>query len=83
MFFLGGFAMAQVTGVLKDSSGFALDDAEVIVEATGQSAFTDMNGNFSIDAKVGDVLTIIDANGEVYTLKVTKNNLGEVKFKKN
>ena len=82
MFFLGGFAMAQVTGVLKDSSGFALEDAEVTVEATGQSAFTDMNGNFSIDAKVGDLLTIIDANGEVYSLKVSKNNLGEVKFTK-
>lgn len=82
LFFLGGFAMAQVTGVLKDSSGFALDDAEVKVESTGQTAYTDMDGNFSIDAKVGDTLTIVDASGEVYSLKVTKNSLGEVKFAK-
>ncbi len=80
LFFMGGLAMAQVTGVLKDSSGFALEDAEVKVESTGQTVFTDSNGNFSIDAKVGDTLSVVDSNGEVYSLKVTKNKLGEVKF---
>ncbi|WP_235802670.1 TonB-dependent receptor plug domain-containing protein [Vaginella massiliensis] len=82
LFLFGGFAMAQVTGVLKDSTGFVLEDAEVKVESTGATAYTDLDGSFSIDAKVGDTLTIIDSNGEIYSLKVTKNNLGEVKFAK-
>lgn len=64
MFLMGGLAYAQVKGVLKDSNGFPMDEVEVIVTRTGASVFTDVEGNFNVDAKVGDILKIIDSNGE-------------------
>lgn len=68
---LGTAAFAQVTGVVNDANGFPESDAEVIVKGTGKVAITDENGNFDIDAKVGDVLVI---NGKEF--KVTSNKLG-------
>lgn len=80
MFLMGSLAYAQVKGVLKDSNGFPMDEVEVIVTRTGASVFTDVEGNFNVDAKVGDTLKIIDSNGEEKTIKVTSTTLGEVKF---
>ena len=80
LFLGGGLAYAQVSGIVKDSSGFPLEQAEVILDRTGTSVFTDIDGNFTIDAKVGDMLKIVDVMGEVRTIKVTSNNIGEIKF---
>ena len=80
MFLMGGLAYAQVKGVLKDSNGFPMEEAEVIVTRTGTSVFTDGDGNFNVDAKVGDTLKIIDSNGEEKIVKVTSTTLGDVKF---
>ena len=80
MFLMGSLAYAQVKGVLKDSNGFPMDEVEVIVTRTGASVFTDVEGNFNVDAKVGDILKIIDSNGEEKTIKVTSTTLGDVKF---
>ncbi len=80
MFLMGGLAYAQVRGVLKDSNGFPMEEAEVIVTRTGASVFTDGEGNFNVDAKVGDTLKIIDSNGDEKIVKVTSTTLGDVKF---
>ena len=80
MFLMGSLAYAQVKGVLKDSNGFPMDEVEVIVTRTGASVFTDVEGNFNVDAKVGVILKIIDSNGEEKTIKVTSTTLGDVKF---
>lgn len=73
---LGGLAMAQVTGVVNDVNNFPEMDAEVVVKGTDKVAYTDENGNFTIDAKVGDILIV---NGVEY--KVTSNNLGVINHK--
>jgi TonB-dependent SusC/RagA subfamily outer membrane receptor len=75
---LGGLAMAQVTGVVNDANNFPEMDAEVVVKGTDKVAYTDENGKFDIDAKIGDVLII---NGKEFT--VTSNNLGVVKSQLN
>ncbi|QTV07035.1 SusC/RagA family TonB-linked outer membrane protein [Faecalibacter bovis] len=67
--------MAQVTGVVNDANNFPEMDAEVVVKGTDKVAYTDENGKFDIDAKIGDVLII---NGKEFT--VTSNNLGVVKY---
>ena len=72
---LGSLAMAQVTGVVNDADGFPEMDAEVIVRGTDKIVYTDENGKFNIDAKIGDVLVI---NGKDF--KVTSSDLGVVKF---
>lgn len=72
---LGTMAFAQVTGVVNDGNGFPEADAEVTVKGTDKVAYTDENGNFNVDAKVGDTLII---NGKEF--KVTSNNLGVIKY---
>ena len=63
---LGTMAFAQVTGVVNDGNNFPESDVEVTVKGTDKVAYTDENGNFNIDAKVGDTLII---NGKEF--KVT------------
>ena len=59
---LGTFAFAQVTGVVNDADNFPEADVEVIVKGTDKVAYTDENGNFNIDAKVGDILVVNEKN---------------------
>lgn len=66
---------AQTKGTVNDANGFPESDVEVSVKGTEKVAYTDENGNFNIDAKVGDVLVI---DGKEFT--VTSNNLGSLKL---
>ncbi len=79
LLFIGQVVFAQVTGTVQDDYG-PVADAEVIVRGGDASAVTDGNGSFSIEAKVGDVLTITDAMGTAQDFNVTKNNMGTLKF---
>lgn len=80
LFLMGGLAYAQVSGVVKDSSGLPLEEAEVVLDRTGASVLTDANGAFTIDANIGDTLRIIDINGEERTIKVASNRIGDIKL---
>ena len=55
----GAFGLqAQTTGKLMNESGEPLIGASVLVQGTTVGTITDIDGNFSIDAKEGDVLVI-------------------------
>ena len=58
--FLGvvGLASAQITGTVLDDEGAPLPGASVIVKNTTTGATTDFDGNFSINAEVGDALMV-------------------------
>lgn len=74
--FIGGILMAQektVTGTVTDANGFTLPDV-LVRSSTGEEVFTDMDGNFSIQAKEGDTLTIESLGMEVVTVKVGASN---------
>lgn len=73
LFVLGSFAYAQTTGHVKDSDGFPEADVEVKIKGTDKAAFTDENGDFNIDARIGDILII---KGKEIT--VTSENLGDL-----
>lgn len=79
LLFVGQVVFAQVTGIVQDEFG-PVSDAEVTVRGGSASAITGDNGSFTIDAKVGDVLTIADAMGSVQDFKVTKNSMGVLRF---
>ncbi|WP_314059349.1 SusC/RagA family TonB-linked outer membrane protein [Empedobacter brevis] len=66
---------AQTKGTVNDANGFPESDVEVTVKGTDKVVYTDENGNFNIDAKVGDVLVI---DGKEFT--VTSNDLGSLKL---
>lgn len=57
-FMLGSISYAQTTGILKDSDGLPESDVEVKLKGTDKVVYTDLDGNFEIDAKVGDILII-------------------------
>lgn len=75
LLFMGQALFAQVTGKVVDDFG-PVADAEVTVRGGDESTFTDGNGAFSIDAKVGDVLVITDIMGTSKDFKVGKANMG-------
>ena len=77
---VGQVVFAQVTGTVKDGDGFAVSDAEVAVRGGSATTVTNENGSFSIDAKVNDVLIITDMMGTSRDFKVTKLNMGTMKF---
>lgn len=79
LLFVGQVVFAQVTGTVQDEFG-PVADAEVTVMGGDASTMTDENGMFSIDAKVGDVLVIVDAMGTSKDFKISKNNMGVLKL---
>lgn len=51
-------ADATVKGIVQDENGFAVSGAKVIIVETGKEVITDENGLFSIEAEVGQTLTV-------------------------
>lgn len=45
-----------ITGTVTDSEGIPLPGVNIVVEGTNRGSLTDFDGNFSIDASVGEVL---------------------------
>jgi len=72
---LGTVVFAQVTGVVNDTNNFPEADVEVSIKGTSNVVYTDADGKFDIDAKIGDILVI---NGKEF--KVTSSNLGVIKY---
>lgn len=70
---------AQVTGTVQDDYG-PVADAEITVMGSDAVSTTDENGNFTIDAKVGDVLVVVDPNGTSQDFKVTRERMGAMKM---
>ncbi|WP_333660379.1 SusC/RagA family TonB-linked outer membrane protein [Chishuiella changwenlii] len=72
---LGTVVFAQVTGVVNDANNFPEADVEVSIKGTSNVVYTDAEGKFDIDAKIGDILVV---NGKDF--KVTSSNLGVIKY---
>ncbi|PKA97092.1 iron complex outermembrane receptor protein [Flavobacteriaceae bacterium MAR_2009_75] len=51
-------ASAQITGTVNDDDGAPLPGASVIVKGTTTGTTTDFDGNFSINAEIGDTLVV-------------------------
>lgn len=79
LLFAGQVVFAQVTGTVEGDFGPEAD-AEVTVKGGGESTFTDDNGKFTIDAKVGDILVVTDMMGTSQDFKVNKLNMGTLKM---
>src|SRR5690606_35458175 len=68
----GGILFAQektATGTVTDANGFTLPDVSV-KSSSGEEVFTDADGNYSIQASEGEVLTIESLGSEVVTVVV-------------
>ena len=59
LFFLFGvvaFAQQTITGTVTDESGVPLAGATVLIQGTSTAVSSDFDGNFSINASMGDML---------------------------
>ena len=56
MFAAVSFAQQAISGTVTDESGLPLPGATVIVQGTSNAAVADFDGNFSINAEIGDTL---------------------------
>lgn len=61
LFFLAtsmiAFAQSSITGTVSDAEGSPLPGATVVVQGTSSGVTTDFDGNYSINASSGDVLS--------------------------
>ncbi|MCM4152368.1 TonB-dependent receptor [Arenibacter sp. N53] len=72
IFGMVGFTNAQVTGSVLDEEGTPLPGASIVIKGTTTGATTDFDGNFTIEATMGDILVVSYIGFE--TLQVTVNN---------
>lgn len=74
-----GVAFAQqnttVKGVVKDATGEPIIGASVTIKGFAQGTITDVNGNFSINAKSGQTLTVSYVGFATQEIKVTGSNV--------
>lgn len=85
---LGAFAQSSVSGVVKDASGEPLIGATVLVKGTQTATSTNIDGEFTLQAKAGAPLVVsyigyktVEApakNGMEVTLEEDNNILDEV-----
>ncbi|MCK0189226.1 TonB-dependent receptor [Arenibacter sp. F20364] len=72
IFGMVGFTNAQITGSVLDEEGTPLPGASIVIKGTSTGTTTDFDGNFTIEASMGDVLVVSYIGFE--TLQVTVNN---------
>jgi len=51
-------AQATISGLVQDNDGLSLPGASIVNEANGESTVSDFDGNFTIQAEEGDILSI-------------------------
>ncbi|MCK0199813.1 SusC/RagA family TonB-linked outer membrane protein [Ornithobacterium rhinotracheale] len=78
LFAIGAFCLSfyaygqqkPITGRVLDSNGFPIQDAYVYVEGSDKGVYTDENGNYTIEAKDGDVLGVEFIGFDTKNIKV-------------
>ena len=69
----GAFAQQQmIKGQVVDDKGETIIGATVMVKGTQEGTLTDIDGNFSVKGKVGDILAISYVGFSPLEVKVTK-----------
>ncbi|NNG09353.1 MAG: TonB-dependent receptor, partial [Arenibacter sp.] len=60
IFMLGviGFVSAQISGTVMDEDGAALPGASIVIKGSTMGTTTDFDGNFIIEAAMGDILVV-------------------------
>ena len=78
---LQALAQNKVSGtVLDEATGDPVIGATVKIKGTGTGVVTDFDGNFSIDASVGQTLEISYVGYITQTLKVSKGGHYEIRL---
>ncbi|MDE6853881.1 MAG: SusC/RagA family TonB-linked outer membrane protein, partial [Muribaculaceae bacterium] len=80
-FCLSAAAQTNITGTVFDESHEPLPGASVVVKGATRGVATDIDGNFTLSAKVGDILTVSYVGYETTDVKVPANGKMEIVLK--
>ncbi len=64
----------QISGKVTDSNNIPLPGVSIIIVGTTKGTQTDFDGNYSIEAKTGDILQFSFIGMQTQTIKVAENN---------
>lgn len=76
-------AESRITGRVTDVNGDPLIGASVLVKGTSRGAATDLDGNYSINAKPGDLLVVSYVGYLPSVVKVGNSNVINVELQEN
>ena len=65
----------KIKGTVIDNTGYGVIGAAVKVQGTTTGVMTDLDGNFAVDAKPGDVLEITYVGYKTVTIKATAQHM--------
>ncbi len=66
------------SSTIMDDTGAPMRDVIVRVRSTGQSVMTDVNGEFTVNAKAGDVLIISKDGKRINTITLNNSNFYQI-----
>lgn len=69
-----------ISGTIKDQNGGPIPGASVKVKSTNRIVSSDGTGHFSIDAKIGDILSINSIGFTAIEVTITSTSLGDIKL---
>lgn len=72
----------KITGVITDNEGMPIPGANVTIEGTKERVQTDLDGNYTINAKEGDKLVASDIGMFDETIIITKQSVIDFKLRK-
>ncbi|MGO2357281.1 YfbK domain-containing protein [Mesonia sp.] len=72
---LDSLCAKSITGKITDNSGAPLPSVQIIIQGNTSGTLTDFDGNYSIEAKKGDILVFSYIGFKTETHKVTTKNI--------
>lgn len=72
------WAQTEITGLVVDDQNVPLPGANVVIKGSSKGVVTDFDGNFSIEASVGDILEISYIGMTTRQVVVANNNAGTI-----
>ena len=71
----------KISGVITDETGFPVAGANIVVKGTTNGTISDMDGNFSLEAALGDMLEISYIGFLPMEVKVDSKNTFDILMK--
>ena len=72
------FVQQQITGIVKDQEGVPIPGVNVIVSGSSSGTITNLDGEYSIAARVGDTLVYSYIGFKAFKVQVTETFSGDI-----
>ena len=72
------FVQQQITGIVKDQEGVPIPGVNVIVSGSSSGTITNLDGEYTIAARVGDTLVYSYIGFKAFKVQVTETFSGDI-----